>query len=203
MKKLILLLLVFVAIQGIGQIKGGIKLETGLTIDPRFIDMSDATGVIDRDNVLFVRERIGKSPEEYHSSNLETLLDYNSYDIPYLTLRKEYQAYCNQEVIDTLIQTGTIKCRLVERTYEIVADTIWYDLEKKEYNQDFSKNKYPFEFLYDTISYEKINWNHDYPESLNLNIKYFEVTRKIPVKIKQEKPTLEGFWIWVEENYLK
>lgn len=209
MKKLILLLLVFTAVQGMGQIKGGIKLETGLTINPRHIDISDTTWAIETDTMRFIPERIGITPEEYNSSNLGIFVDCNSHDIPYLTLRKGYQAYCNQEVIDTLIQTGTVKCRLEGRTYEPVADTVWYDLEKKEYKQDLGKNKYLFEFLYDTISYEKINWrdvlwsNHELPESLDLNIKYFEVTRKIPVKLKQEKPTPEGFWIWVEKNYLK
>ena len=70
-----------------------------------------------------------------------------------------------------------------------------------------SKNKYSFEFLCDTVGNSKISW--DYPIWYDnkclkeADIKYFEVTRKVPVKIKQEKPTPEGFWVWVEENYLK
>lgn len=204
----------FAVVQGMGQIKGGVRLVTGLNIDPTFIEVSDTTWIIppcgiDVDTIRFIPERIGKSPEEYHSSDFEALVDYNPCEISYLTLRKKYQTYCNQEVIDTLIQTGTIKCQLKGRTYEPVADTVWYDIEEKKYKQDLSKNKYLFEFRLDTISYEKINWsdilwsNYEHPESLDLNIKYFEVTRKVLVKIKQEKPSPEGFWIWIEENYLK
>lgn len=123
----------------------------------------------------------------------------------YLDLRREYKEYCNKIVIDTVILNGTVKYEIGDGLKLIPKDTVW----EQVYCRDYINNNYESSFGYLTVSdyctltsvIDTINWaGYSEPSKETFTTK---ITRKKYCKVKQERESQEGFWEWVNKNYLK
>ncbi len=124
----------------------------------------------------------------------------------YLDLRKEYRDYCNEITIDTLTQNGVVNYEIGDGLKLIPKDTVWNSISCPEYKDD----KYYFRIGYGGISLSNLficdsiytrNYISDYSEP---SVQSFQtkISRSKYCKVKQEPETQEGFWDWVNKNYL-
>lgn len=129
----------------------------------------------------------------------------------YLELRKEYREYCNQIVIDTVLQTGIVKYEIGDGLKLIPKDTVWNKAYCDDYVNDnyYSGNIWSGNrmLLSSGVSYnlcssiDSIAWiDHSEPSVETFTTK---ITRDKYCKVKQERETQEGFWEWINKNYLK
>lgn len=142
-------------------------------------------------------------------------IKFHVYRLSYLELRKEYKEYCNEIVSDTISEQGfiTFESRIKPNTItdvEFVAiDTNWYSGHCKEYK--FNSNVYfdttnvvRGEWRGSTTTLEgNLSWGSNIITPINDKYTSVEISRVKVCYIKRCPETQDGFWEWVEENYLK
>ncbi len=125
----------------------------------------------------------------------------------------DYLEYCNEDICDSVIQTGSINTKNTVPVYdncgnityykEIPGDTIWNKVQCPEYIYEYfgfdkKSNRIVvyggISLFCDTVSIWKgNNFNWRYKEK----IRTCTIERKVECVSKREKSTPEGFYIWL------
>ena len=131
--------------------------------------------------ILLVILSVNCSSQENTVLNHNNLPSYNHPEPSYLELRREYKEYCNQNKIEechrTKIQTFNSKLDALGKVFDL--------------------------FIYYGFQYDTIVFNQTCTEIIE-NISKIDTTYTVyeTVYIKKVE-SQEGFWEWVNKNYLK
>lgn len=126
----------------------------------------------------------------------------------YLELRQEYKDYCNEYLVDTIIQKGKVEYEIGDKLQLIPKDTVWQPVLCPDYYEEskgiFNCISSDYVIFADSLTFTGtlIDYNKDYSEP---SIETFQtkITRKKYCKVKRRIEGLEDFWFWVEKEYLK
>lgn len=213
MKNLIIVLAMFLTIQGIGQ---DYIQNQGKVPDLSFIISGNLTGSVSLDTLYDANglsTYYGKTVMYLPNDVVTGVYSSSIYDKSYLELRREYKAYCDSIVIDTLVEDGKINydVKLVDGKAELTPiDTIWYVRVCEGY-----KNISKFVWTDNELGWTTTTGTVLTTTGNNLNYvtltDYSEIETKFYVKITREKyckcknqpATYSDFFEWVDKNYLK
>lgn len=116
------------------------------------------------------------------------------------TLIQEYEDYCNQEVQDTVTQTGYSYTKVLDNGEVVVEKTVWdkADCPTYKYNESY------FNFTTVAIDYSShdLYWGNGIKTEKKESVNRFKVTREYICNCKLRKiiPFSEHFWNWIK-NY--